>query len=250
VDDEADQEVLVRANGDGIGMKAPVLTWHFCNNGVLRDGRDVVASKWMKLRTEDWNAGWGRNAYSMDIKEQTKAIRAKRPVLCCVGFHASRRPRHAFHYATCLDEQSKLVAERVEIRGHITEDHDKLVGTQRRVVAMLSPEDTLEVLLLWACAGALKRLKDPYYKVSAAKDRRNRHRVTQIRKYILGKGRKPRKPSYSVLCNLYDAINEDSPMMYRLEEVEYLGCLTPDGTLEKLLLKKMGIGPRTRKGRK
>jgi hypothetical protein len=158
--------------------------------------------------------------------------------MCYVGFHASVQARDAFNYWKYLGVES-ATAERVEIRNWVEDGGDKIVGLERRVIAMLGPEETRVALLLWTCKNLLYWARNSTLLLSA--DRKHAETIgNELIAYLEGKGPKPRKPArYSDYHRLI--------MTVRGEEGYSAGSATSDwkygrkGTLSRLLLKKMGL---------
>jgi hypothetical protein len=152
-----------------------------------------------------------------------------------VGFHASRRARDAFDYFLFL-QRDNMTAERVEIRGWVEEGHDKLVGAERRVLAMLGPEETRTALTLWACRNALYQTRrDPALK---KKDKKRRtEKLQEMIAYLQGKGPKPKKPRESAeFAELLFTVRGDYDDIWPLTQ----WIRGPKGSLSKILLRAMG----------
>lgn len=75
------------------------------------------------------------------------------PVLCKKGLHASERAIDALEYAP------GPILCRVEVRGTILRDSDKLVGTERKCLAMADATTLLHEFACWCAKLALKVAK-------------------------------------------------------------------------------------------
>ncbi len=75
--------------------------------------------------------------------------------LCKFGFHASINPMDAIYYAP------GPVACRVELGGRIIKGGDKVVASERTVIAMADVSNALHEMACWSAERALKRIKNP-----------------------------------------------------------------------------------------
>ena len=109
-------------------MDEKVLAWHFVAGRELRDGQ--------RLR---------RGLYR--LPEGVK------PVMCRVGFHASRRPLDALFYAP----GPVVFVCRVELSGRVIEHTDKLVASECRVLWYADATSELYRFAVWCAERALRR---------------------------------------------------------------------------------------------
>lgn len=106
-----------------------VTGWHILpDDGLLRDGR-----------TADLSGAWQRMAGD------------GLPKPCERGMHACRRLIAALQYA-----KGALIC-RVEVRGDIVEDCDKIAGRERRILAHVDGTPILRRFAIWCAARELKR---------------------------------------------------------------------------------------------
>lgn len=128
-----------------------VQAWHFVKEDLtLRDGQKVKAGRVYKLP------------------------KGTEPVLCHTGYHASMRAIDALNYAP-----GPIVC-RVELRGQVVEDTDKLVATERKVLWLADASKTLRLFACDEAAWALKRfVPNP--------DPRSVEAIRVARKYAHGK---------------------------------------------------------------
>ena len=100
------------------------------------------------------HAGTPRLAYgdNREIKLGETLTVDLEPILCERGLHASRRIIDALGYA----RGSSIALCQVTLGGTVLHDDDKSVGTERTVVAMLTAEQTDELLRRFARRAALQ----------------------------------------------------------------------------------------------
>ena len=219
-----------------------VTAWHFSSKGVLLDGREIKVGAWQKLRINDWRAGAKRAKGRYEETKAIKAIEKRRPVLCCVGFHASRQARHALQY-TFNRSVDKPTAELVEIRGYVKEDSNKLklVGTERRVIAMLGVNQTRRAILLFTCANVRKALEnsDDSHEQTLARELKQ---VEKAEAYLWGEGPKPKKYKRETFTtSLIRTIVDGAKFMDAIDCANIYPHESKKGTFGKILLKMMGV---------
>ena len=135
-------------------MSDPILAWHFVTeNRTLRDGQKVRAGRVYRLP------------------------KGSQPVLCKVGYHGSVRALDALQYAP-----GPIVC-RVELRGTIVEDTDKLVASERKVLWVADATKTLRLFALAAAEGALKAER----KRGREPDKRSWDAIRVTRNWLMGK---------------------------------------------------------------
>jgi hypothetical protein len=219
--------------------------WHFSSNGKLLDGRKIKVGEWMGLRKKDWQDAIRRERERYTDPEAAQALKKlmnadakqQHPVMCCIGFHACRQARHALSYTYSRDVKMPT-AERVAIRGKISERDDKFVGLERCVTEMLSPNKTRRVLLLYCCRNVRHEVR--YSNWGEKFIAKEMERLNQVEAYLLGEGDKPKTHKDDGYCtNLIHTVVEGSKYMTAIQCVnQYCQC-SPKGTLARLLLKAM-----------
>tara|TARA_Y100000310_G_C20383667_1_gene669377 strand:- start:41 stop:733 length:693 start_codon:yes stop_codon:yes gene_type:complete len=95
--------------------------------------------------------------------------------MCQRGYHASNRAIDALGYGS----NSAVIACRVELLGDRIDEHDKSVGSQRRVIAIIDAEMILHEFACWCADQALKLIDKP--------DPRSIKAIQVKRKWIKGK---------------------------------------------------------------
>ena len=86
---------------------------------------------------------------------QKLAVDPDELVMCRFGLHASIKPLDALAYAP-----GALVC-RVELGGKIIHADDKVVASERTILAMAGATETLHLMACWCAERALKRIDNP-----------------------------------------------------------------------------------------
>ena len=86
---------------------------------------------------------------------QTLTVDPDKLALCESGLHASKRAIDALQYAP------GAIICRVEVGGRIIHGDDKLVASERTIIAMADATDTLHEFACWSAEQALKLVKNP-----------------------------------------------------------------------------------------
>ncbi len=86
---------------------------------------------------------------------QTLTVDPDRLQLCVFGLHASEKILDALQHAP-----GEMLC-RVEVGGRIVKGYDKLVASERTIIAMADATETLHLMAVWSAKRALKRIKKP-----------------------------------------------------------------------------------------
>ena len=135
------------------GSMNKILAWHWTNGRKLRDGTLLRVGRVYRLPE------------------------GQQPRMCDVGYHGSRRIIDALGYAP------GAMLSRVELRGQIIEDTDKLCASERKVLWVLDCERLLHE---FACACAERALRHER-KAGREPDARSCEAVRIKRKWMTGK---------------------------------------------------------------
>lgn len=104
---------------------------------------------------DDGRLQWKCGRYRKPKVGQTLTVDPDKLNMCSYGLHASVRIIDALKYAP-----GSLVC-RVEVGGRIIHQDDKLVASERTIIAMADATETLHLMACWAAKRALKRVKNP-----------------------------------------------------------------------------------------
>lgn len=104
---------------------------------------------------DDGRLQWPCGRYRKPKVGQTLKVDPDHIELCRFGLHASKRIIDALEYAP-----GSLIC-RVEVGGKIIHGSDKLVSSERTIIAMADASETLHLMACWAAKRALKRIKHP-----------------------------------------------------------------------------------------